>query len=168
MLIGLAVGTFIGFFNGICITRLKMESLIETLSMMIILQGALLARTQGKTLTNLSDGYVWIEEATIGGWPIMPVMVALAARQGFAGQLADGQHLEPGGQLSALRDCSADHRWRQRLWRAGRCAFANGHSGRSGDHQCAVIPCRHDRWHDGLYPRGYRRLPACPISPDRE
>lgn len=85
MLIGLAVGTFIGFFNGICITRLKMKSLIETLSMMIILQGALLARTQGKTLTNLSDGYVWIEEATIGGWPIMPVvfLVALAARQGF-------------------------------------------------------------------------------------
>ena len=67
MLIGLPVGTLIGFFNGICITRLKMGSLIETLSMMIILQGALLARTQGKTLTNLSDGYVWIEEATIGG-----------------------------------------------------------------------------------------------------
>ena len=67
MLVGLAVGTLIGFFNGICITRLKMVSLIETLSMMIILQGALLARTQGKTLTNLSDGYVWIEEATIGG-----------------------------------------------------------------------------------------------------
>ena len=78
MLIGLAVGTLIGFFNGICITRLKMVSLIETLSMMIILQGALLALTQGKTLTNLSDGYVWIGQATIGGWPIMPV-VFLAA-----------------------------------------------------------------------------------------
>ena len=78
MLVGLAVGTLIGFFNGICITRLKMVSLIETLSMMIILQGALLALTQGKTLTNLSDGYVWIGQATIGGGPIMPV-VFLAA-----------------------------------------------------------------------------------------
>ena len=78
MLVGLAVGTLIGFFNGICITRLKMVSLIETLSMMIILQGALLALTQGKTLTNLSDGYGWIGQATIGGWPIMPV-VFLAA-----------------------------------------------------------------------------------------
>ena len=78
MLVGLAVGTLIGFFNGICITRLKMVSLIETLSMMIILQGALLALTQGKTLTNLSDGYVWIGQATISGWPIMPV-VFLAA-----------------------------------------------------------------------------------------
>lgn len=78
MLVGLAVGTFIGFFNGLCITRLKMVSLIETLSMMIILQGALLALTQGKTLTNLSDGYVWIGQATWGGWPIMPVVFLLA------------------------------------------------------------------------------------------
>lgn len=78
MLVGLAVGTFIGFFNGICITRLKMVSLIETLAMMIILQGALLALTQGKTLTNLSDGYVWIGQATIGGWPLMPVVFLIA------------------------------------------------------------------------------------------
>ncbi len=74
MLVGLAVGTLIGFFNGLCITRLKMVSLIETLSMMIILQGALLALTQGKTLTNLADGYIWIGQATIGGWPVMPVV----------------------------------------------------------------------------------------------
>lgn len=78
MLLGLAVGTLIGFFNGLCITRLKMVSLIETLSMMIILQGALLALTQGKTLTNLSDGYVWIGQATVGGWPLMPVVFLLA------------------------------------------------------------------------------------------
>ncbi|MFC2254217.1 ABC transporter permease [Labrys portucalensis] len=77
-LMGLAVATLIGFFNGICITRLKMVSLIETLSMMIILQGALLALTQGKTLTNMSDGYVWIGQAMVGGWPIMPVVFVMA------------------------------------------------------------------------------------------
>ncbi|MBP7002226.1 ABC transporter permease [Amaricoccus sp.] len=81
MLAGLAVATLIGFLNGLCITRLRMVSLIETLAMMIILQGALLAITQGKTLTNLSDGYVWIGQAAIGGWPVMPLvfLVALAA-----------------------------------------------------------------------------------------
>jgi simple sugar transport system permease protein/ribose transport system permease protein len=78
MSIGLLVGTLIGFFNGLCITRLKMVSLIETLAMMIILQGALLALTQGKTLTNLPDGYVWIGQATIGDWPLMPVVFLLA------------------------------------------------------------------------------------------
>lgn len=78
MLAGLAAATLIGFFNGLCITRLRMVSLIETLAMMIILQGALLAITQGKTLTNLSDGYVWIGQAAVGGWPLMP-LVFLAA-----------------------------------------------------------------------------------------
>ncbi|MFV0383518.1 ABC transporter permease [Paracoccus sp. (in: a-proteobacteria)] len=79
MLIGLCASTLIGLFNGWCITRLKMVSLIETLSMMIILEGALLALTQGKTLTNMSDGYVWIGQATLpGGWPVMPLVFVLA------------------------------------------------------------------------------------------
>ncbi|BBP76701.1 MULTISPECIES: ABC transporter permease [Pseudomonas] len=76
--IGLAVGTLIGFFNGLCITRLKMVSLIETLAMMIILQGALLALTQGTTLTNMADGYIWIGQVTIDGWPLMPVVFLVA------------------------------------------------------------------------------------------
>ena len=76
-LAGIGVATAIGFFNGLCITRLRMVSLIQTLSMMIILQGALLAMTRGKTLTELGDGYVWIGQATVaGGWPIMPLVFA--------------------------------------------------------------------------------------------
>lgn len=78
MLAGVGVATLIGLFNGICITKLRMVSLIQTLSMMIILQGALLAITQGRTITNLSDGYIWIGQATIGGWPIMPLVFILS------------------------------------------------------------------------------------------
>jgi simple sugar transport system permease protein len=78
MLAGVAVATLIGFFNGLCITKLRMVSLIQTLSMMIILQGALLALTQGRTITNLPDGYVWLGQATIGGWPIMPIIFLVA------------------------------------------------------------------------------------------
>lgn len=78
MLVGVGVATLIGLFNGICITKLKMVSLIQTLSMMIILQGALLALTQGRTITNLPQGYVWIGQATIGGWPIMPIIFVIA------------------------------------------------------------------------------------------
>lgn len=74
-LAGVGVATAIGFFNGLCITRLRMVSLIQTLSMMIILQGALLAMTRGRTLTELGDGYVWIGQATVaGGWPILPLV----------------------------------------------------------------------------------------------
>jgi len=75
--IGIAVATLIGFFNAWCITRLKMVSLIQTLAMMIILQGALLALTRGRTITNLSDAYVWIGQATLGQWPIMPIVFVL-------------------------------------------------------------------------------------------
>ena len=78
MAAGVAVATLIGFFNGVCITRLRMVSLIETLAMMIILEGALLATTQGKTLINLSDAYVWIGQATVAGWPVMPVVFVVA------------------------------------------------------------------------------------------
>ncbi len=77
MLLGLIVGTAIGFFNGWCITRLKMVALIETLAMMIILQGALLAFTQGKTLNNFAEGYTWIGQVTIAGWPLMPIVFLL-------------------------------------------------------------------------------------------
>lgn len=77
-LIGIAVATLIGFFNAVCITKLKMVSLIQTLSMMIILQGALLALTQGRTITSLHAGYVWIGQATLFGWPLMPVVFVAA------------------------------------------------------------------------------------------
>jgi simple sugar transport system permease protein len=77
-LIGIGAATLIGFFNAICITKLKMVSLIQTLSMMIILQGALLALTQGRTITSLSPGYVWIGQTTLSGWPLMPIVFVLA------------------------------------------------------------------------------------------
>lgn len=77
-IIGIGVATLIGFFNAICITKLKMVSLIETLAMMIILEGGLLALTQGRTITGLSDGYMWLGQATIGDWPVMPLIFLLA------------------------------------------------------------------------------------------
>lgn len=78
MLGGVAVGTLIGFFNGICITRLRMVSLIETLAMMIILQGALLAISHGKTITDMPDAYNWIGQVSVLGWPLMPVIFLVA------------------------------------------------------------------------------------------
>jgi simple sugar transport system permease protein len=78
MLAGVATATAVGFFNGLCVTRLRMVSLIETLAMMIILQGALLAITHGHTVTNLPNAYNWVGQATLGSWPIMPVVFVLA------------------------------------------------------------------------------------------
>ncbi len=81
--VGIAVGGLIGFVNGVCITSLRMVSLIESLGMMIILQGALLAISQGNTITDLPNVYTWIGQATFGGWPAMP-LVLLAAFVGMS------------------------------------------------------------------------------------
>nr|WP_251374284.1 ABC transporter permease [Ponticoccus alexandrii] len=72
VLVGLGVATLIGFINGICVTRFRMVSLIETLGMMIILQGALLAITRGSTIVDFTDGYLWLGQAYVGGFPVMP------------------------------------------------------------------------------------------------
>jgi len=42
--------------------------------MMIILQGALLAITEGNTVANMPDEYTWIGQATLGTWPVMPLV----------------------------------------------------------------------------------------------
>lgn len=78
MVAGVGAGTLIGFFNGVCITLLRMVSLIETLAMMIILQGALLAIAHGNTITDMPDAYNWIGQASVLGWPVMPVIFLLA------------------------------------------------------------------------------------------
>jgi simple sugar transport system permease protein len=75
IIIGIGVATMIGFVNGLCVTRLKMVSLIESLGMMITLQGGLLAISQGNTITDMPGSYNWIGQATLGGWPLMPVVL---------------------------------------------------------------------------------------------
>jgi simple sugar transport system permease protein len=84
IVLGIAIATGIGFVNGLCVTKLKMVSLIETLGMMITLQGALLAITKGNTITDMPDSYNWIGQATIDGWPVMPlVLLAAFIAMGF-------------------------------------------------------------------------------------
>jgi simple sugar transport system permease protein len=75
---GIAAATAIGFLTGLCVTRLKMVSLIQTLAVMIVLQGSLLAVTQGNTISDMSKGYIWIGQYTIGNWPVMPVVFLVA------------------------------------------------------------------------------------------
>ena len=76
--VGILAATAIGFVNGVCITQLRMVSLIETLGMMIILQGGLLAITQGSTITDFTDAYTWVGQTNVNGWPVMPVALLVA------------------------------------------------------------------------------------------
>ncbi len=76
--LGIGIATLIGLVNGLCVTKLRMVSLIESLGMMITLQGALLALSKGNTITDMPDSYNWIGQATVGGWPVMPLVLLLA------------------------------------------------------------------------------------------
>lgn len=73
ILIVLAVGAFIGLVNGICVAKLRMTSLIETLAMGLVLSGGVLAVTKGRTITISDTSYTWLGQGQILGWPIMPV-----------------------------------------------------------------------------------------------
>ncbi|MCK4241849.1 MAG: ribose ABC transporter permease, partial [Candidatus Atribacteria bacterium] len=53
ILAGLALGTALGAFNGIVITKLKIPAFIATLAMMAIARGGTLVYTDGRPITGL-------------------------------------------------------------------------------------------------------------------
>lgn len=73
IIVVIVVGGIVGFINGICVAKFKMNSLIETLAMGLTLGGAVLAVTKGQTITITSSAYIWIGSARIGSWPVMPM-----------------------------------------------------------------------------------------------
>ncbi|MEG0382524.1 MAG: ABC transporter permease [Christensenella sp.] len=74
-----AIGLGIGILNGIIITKLRAVALIETLAMNMILTGAVLAITQGKSVTDFPDAYKFIGQGRIfGDIPVLPIVLIIA------------------------------------------------------------------------------------------
>ncbi|MFM1655598.1 ABC transporter permease [Brevibacillus sp. B_LB10_24] len=67
-----AFGVLTGFVNGILVAKLKAAALIETLAMGLILQGGLMALTQGRSIVNFPAQFTWIGQGTIAGIPVLP------------------------------------------------------------------------------------------------
>lgn len=76
ILVVLVVGALVGFVNGFLIVRLRLNAFIVTLAMLILLRGAQLGITSGKTLFDLPDGYLYFGS---GKWLGIPVSIWLAA-----------------------------------------------------------------------------------------
>ena len=72
----LLVGGVVGAVNGFLIVRLRLNAFIVTLAMLILLRGAQLGTTSGKTLFDLPDGYLYLGS---GKWAGIPVSIWLAA-----------------------------------------------------------------------------------------
>jgi simple sugar transport system permease protein len=71
----LAAGALIGAINGLMIVKLRLNAFIVTLAMLILLRGVQLGTTNGKTLFNLPDGYLYLGS---GKWAGVPVSIWIA------------------------------------------------------------------------------------------
>jgi len=76
ILTGLALGTALGAFNGIVITKLKIPSFIATLAMMAIARGGTLVYTDGRPITGLPSSFSFLGRGYIGNVPF-PIILML-------------------------------------------------------------------------------------------
>lgn len=74
--VAIALGAGCGAFNGILISKLKLQPMIATLAMMSMARGAALTLANGKTITGYSNEFNWIGQGTIPGTKI-PVQILL-------------------------------------------------------------------------------------------
>ncbi|MEM1485128.1 ABC transporter permease [Oscillospiraceae bacterium PP1C4] len=70
----LSLGLGIGLINGILIAKLKAVALIETLAVKLVLQGAVMAMTEGRSIVDLPDNYKWVGQGRIFGVPFLPIV----------------------------------------------------------------------------------------------
>jgi ribose transport system permease protein len=62
---GVAVGAGCGFFNGICITRLKLHPVVVTLASGSIFTGITSVITEGTPVTGVPESFLWIGKGTV-------------------------------------------------------------------------------------------------------
>lgn len=118
VLIVCLVGIFVGWINGMLITRLNVAPFIATLGTLYVARGAALLLSDGRTFPNLngdpafgSDGFPWIGAGTILGLPVMIwtlILITLAAIY-ISRRTPLGRHIyatggnERGAALSGVR-----------------------------------------------------------------
>jgi len=77
ILAGLAVGTALGAFSGLVITKLRIPAFIATLAMMAIARGGTLVYTDGRPITGLPSSFAFLGRGYIGSIPF-PIILMLA------------------------------------------------------------------------------------------
>jgi simple sugar transport system permease protein len=74
----LAVGAVIGFFNGLMVVGLKLNAFIVTLAMLIIVRGMLVGATSGRTLFDLPEAFYAMMTLTLLGLPLAVWLAAVS------------------------------------------------------------------------------------------
>jgi len=74
ILIGLAAGTALGFFNGLAVAKAKLPAFIVTLAMMTIARGFTLIYTDGRPISGFTETFRFFGAGYLGRIPI-PVVI---------------------------------------------------------------------------------------------
>ncbi len=104
--IALALGAFLGFFNGIIIAKLKINSFIVTLSTMFLFTGFVFGISRGYPYTKIPASFTWLGRKGVGGVPylLLLAIVALLALAYLLRYTVFGRHLlATGGNAEAAR-----------------------------------------------------------------
>lgn len=76
--VALLVGAAIGVINGMLIVKLRLNAFIVTLAMLILLRGVTLGITNGRTIYNLPDSFLYLGSASWLGVPASVWVAGLA------------------------------------------------------------------------------------------
>lgn len=77
IILTLAIGALVGFFNGFCISKVKVNPFLQTLSMMIILRGLILYLVPF-SIFPLHKTYIYAGQARIGEIPVsIPIVLVI-------------------------------------------------------------------------------------------
>jgi simple sugar transport system permease protein len=63
------IGALVGFANGFLVVRMRLNAFIVTLAMLILLRGVTLGITNGKTLFDLPESFLWLGSGKVAGVP---------------------------------------------------------------------------------------------------
>ncbi len=67
---GVGTGAFVGWINGVLVTKLRINALIATLGTMIIIRSVALGFTEGNPVINVPLSFAWIGQGSVGPIPV--------------------------------------------------------------------------------------------------
>lgn len=107
MLLTIAAGILLGYFNGMVIRILKINPFVVTLSTMTILQGVALLFTGGVSISGLPRSFSWLGQGYLFGIPapIIVLVVCVAGAQFVLSKTYFGRDLCNGRQCRGRPAC---------------------------------------------------------------
>jgi ribose transport system permease protein len=99
-LVILAAGTFLGFLNGLVITKLRVADFAATLGMMIFARGLAFAISGGRTIFNLDEVALFVGRGMVGPIPFVAILfvAAVAISAVILRYTVFGKHLYASGE----------------------------------------------------------------------